>query len=1037
MSNDSPARAFGIRVSPPCRRSVRLVAVAAFVLLGIALVGTPVAADGPTVDNVTIADDESRVGIEDDHTVAVEATGINTTDGPATVTVELSGWSAEAIGDDPNVEIRTDGVEVVGSVETDGTETTFEIDDDSKTEIDLDATIEFRLEHPIESSVDGAIYEAGVEVTDSNGTAEANATLTLARLAYEVDGEERFPPSTEFVFQNQTVTVRNLDPDTAYTLYGFDPDDGALGEPIESVDSTGGSGTIDTGAEPLDDGWYVVHGDEIATVEANAFRVQSHRLAATPADDAVDAVGDGADTDVTIESPLRTTAFDVNVTSAELDAAELFDVFDGEANPNVERIEGSETTIRVEGIESGDSIPVTFEPVPAATYGFEFAATDTNARDGASVAVEERDVSVEFGSDVFETGAGGIVEIDVSLEDTGEAYVIVGGDEERGGSVLENYFDVLHVEGDTTIRVNTRLLGTNVPSEEVYLAEGGSVTSYLHAPEDEAFNDVTFEGDADDLDAFRSAIGVGALPRPLQPGRYRLVAGVGGSVVVRDDGVPDFERPVARSNLHITDTDGFENVTTYVAPEGSANDIDDSDAIDEELTSRLTERKTVAKGDRLVFEIEARGLTGLVSWLDERLGSNGPGIDPKTLTTLLEFPDGLRIDGEQTNPGQNEPAAVLDIDGATDGELYLVPTPANGNDGSPSYDRYYLVVDTRGMAAFDREPMPGDELRFEFGYDSTGKVNWFGTVDHDAVDPNGAPPHFPYADADAGNDTETRVVTIETPSVEYDRVDGQRRPILRHSENGTLTGRTNLAPGTDVTVQLLSGARARSAIKDVEIGADGTFNVTHDLSALDPGETVKAEFYADQRLVDKRDAIVIGEREPLVNYEIAEVPDNVSVESGGSLEAITATVENRGYMTEEGTVELAIDGDRVGNRSVELDGNESATIDFDDETASLDPGEYTYTVSTNDDEASGRLLVEGDRSVDAGETDTDGGEDESSSGTNRTTATPVDDTTKTPSDEPEERSGPLGLFPAPPIGARSAIGGAAVVGAVHVLGHWI
>lgn len=43
-----------------------------------------------------------------------------------------------------------------------------------------------------------------------------------------------------------------------------------------------------------------------------------------------------------------------------------------------------------------------------------------------------------------------------------------------------------------------------------------------------------------------------------------------------------------------------------MAPEGSANDIDDLEAIDE-LTGELTERRTVAKGDRLVFEIEAGG----------------------------------------------------------------------------------------------------------------------------------------------------------------------------------------------------------------------------------------------------------------------------------------------------------------------------------------------------------------------------------------------------------------------------------------------
>ncbi|MFO7925067.1 MAG: BGTF surface domain-containing protein [Halobacteriota archaeon] len=1034
MPNDSHTRGFDLGVSHPRQRSVRLVAAVVFVLLGVACVSSvPVAADGPTVDGVTIEDNESWIGIEDDHTVAVEAIDIDTTDGPATVTVDLSGWSAAAIGDDPDVEIQTDGVEIVGEVETEGTETTFEVDDDSMTEIDLEADIEFTLEHPTESSFDGATYAIDVEVTDSIGTAETGTELPIKRLSYDVDGEERFPPSTEFVFRNQTATVTNLDPDTAYTLYEFDPDDGSLGEPIEAVGSTEGSGTIDTGAEPLDAGWYIVYGDDIATVEANAFRVQPHRLEATPADGEVDAVGGGAETNVTLESPLRTTAFDVNVTSTELDAEELFEVFDGAANPAVERIDGSETTIRITGVESGGSIPVTFDSVSAATYEFEFEATDTNGRDSSSIAVKERDVGAEFGSDVFEAEAGAIVEADISLEDTEEAYVMIGGDRESDDTVLENYFDILHVEGDTTVRINTRLLGTNVPSEEVYAAEGGSVTSYVHAPDAEAFDDVTFEGDADDIGEFRSDVGVGDLPRPLQPGRYRLVAGIGGSVVVRDDGVPEFERPVARSNLLITDTDGFGSVTTYVAPEGSANDVDDLRATDKGLTTELTERSAVAKGDRLVFEIEAEGMTGVVSWLDDRLGSDGPGIDPPMLSKLLEFPDGFRIDGEQTNPGQNEAAAVLDIGGSTDGELYLVPAPTNGTHGSQSFDRYYLVLDTRGTGPFDREPVPGDEYRFRFGYNSTGKADWFGTVDHDAVDPSGAAPHFPYVDADAGNDTETRFVTIEEPTAEYDRVDDRQRPIVRSSENGTITGRTNLAPGTDVAIQLVAETRtqsARATIEDVEIGTDGAFNVTHDLSVLESGATVETEFYADQRLVDKRAAVVIGEDEPLVNYEISEYNETVAITAGSGLENLSVAVENRGYVADEQSVELSIDGESFGDRTVGLDGNASTTFDFGDSTAALAPGEYPYTVSTDDDEVSGRLLVDGDRDGEGDEeNDTDEVEGEPST---EPTETPADPT----EDESDEPSGPLGMIPAPPVGARSAIGGAAIVGAVHVLGHW-
>ena len=672
-------------------------------------------------------------------------------------------------------------------------------------------------------------------------------------------------------------------------------------------------------------------------------------------------------------------------------------------------------------------------------------ADDSALGDNDVVAtVEERDVGAEFDSDVFEAPAGEIVEVDIALEDTDEAYVMVGGDRASEDRVLTNYFDILHVEGDTTVRINTRLLGTNVPSEDVYDAEDGAVTSYLHAPNDEAFDDVRFEGGADDIDAFRSEIGIGDLPRPLQPDRYRLVAGLEGSVIVRDDGVPDFERPLARSNLLLTDPDGFGNVTTYVAPEGSANGIEDLDSIDEELTDELTERRTVAKGDRLVFGIEAGGLTGVVSWLNARMGSTGVGTDPATLSKLLEFPDGFRIDARQTNPGINERVTALDLDGATDGDVYLVPEPGNETDAARYNERYYLVVDTRTSGGFDRELAPGDEYRFRFGYNSTGRTDWFGTVDHDALDPNGAPPHFPYDAPDAVNRTETRFVTIEEPAVEYDPVDARNRPIVRSSENASLSGTTNLAPGTDVTMQLVATNRTeptRITIEDVEIAADGGFNVTHDLSVLAPGESVEAEFYADQRLVDKRAAIVIGADDDIVHYELTDQSGNATAVADESLESISVTVENRGVIDDSQAVELAIDGEVVGDRVVELAPGGNTTIDFGDSTVDLAPGEYNYTVSTNEDDASGRLLVEASQAGSEPESDGAAPDERSDSPDNVTDDGSTDNVTDdgstddaTEDDQPGPLGGLLGAVSALPIGARHAVGGAAVVGAVHVLG---
>jgi hypothetical protein len=1050
MSTDaSLSRRTGARGEPSLQPWARLAAVAAFVLLGVVIAGTaPVAAAGPTFggDDLTVTNNETWIDIEEDHTITVEATDVDTSGEAATVTVDLSGWNDDAIKSQPSVTVPTSGVDVVGSVDTSGTTTTFDVNDTTATEIDFEAEIDVTLKHPTTSSLDGASYEIDATVADANGTATATAPVTLSRLSYRVDGTERFPPATEFVFLNQTVTVANLEPGRSYTLFEFDPEDGTT-DPVKSINPGGTTtATIDTDDSAIGTGWYVVSdGTDVAIVEENAFQVRRHQLTASQASAEVDATGDGAETSVTIGSSLRTTAFDVNVTSPELDAEELFELFDGENSADVERVAGSDSKIVLRDVTPGDSIPMTFAPFSAATYEFEFDAADTGARDTSSVTVVEREADAEFGSDVFRAQTGDIVEVSVSTQDTDDVYVMIGGDRTTGENMLTNYFDILHVSGGATIRINTRLLGTNVPSEEVYEADG-SVTSYMQEPNDPVFDDVTFEGNANTLEEFRAQIGVGDLPRPIQPDRYRLVAGLDGSVVVRDDGIPDFERPLARSNIHLTQSDGFGNVTTYIAPRASANDVDSPENLGE-LTGELTERRTVAKGDRIVFEIEARGLTGLVTWLQERLEPNGDGIDPPMLSTLLSFPDGFRIGATQTNPGMNEPVTTLDIDGAADGEIYAVPEPIAEEGNSQYLDRYYLVLDTRNTGPFDHEPNPGDEYRFRFGYNSTGETDWFDTVDHDAVDPNGASPHFPYAPADAENRTETRTVTIEEPTVEYDRTDVQDRPIVRSSEDGTISGVTNLAPGTDVTIQLIADDRTeptRITIEDVDIGSDGVFEVTHDLSVLDPGESLEVEFYVYQELLDKRSGVVVGEDDDIVSYQITEHTENATARAGGSLEDVSATIENRGEISDRQFAELAVGDQVVGERAVKLAPEQRTTIDFGESTADLEPGEYTFRITTSEDEATGQLVIEGNESAadaDNG-TDADSGSDSGAdSGSDSAETDDADDADEQSDDSEEDPLEPLdeliGMVPPVPIGARHAVGGAAIVGAAHVLGFWV
>ena len=132
---------------------------------------------------------------------------------------------------------------------------------------------------------------------------------------------------------------------------------------------------------------------------------------------------------------------------------------------------------------------------------------------------------------------------------------------------------------------------------------------------------------------------------------------------------------------------------------------------------------------------------------------------------------------------------------------------------------------------------------------------------------------------------------------------------------------------------------------------------------------------------------------------------------------------------------------RAGNRSIELD------------AGTLEAGTYPYVLSTPDDEAVGRLVVEdetaGETSESEGESesdgsdesepsDEDGGSEDGGETNDSDSAESADESNGDDSDDPglpSEVVGLLGAF-AGAVGTEHAVGGAAVVGAAHVLGYW-
>lgn len=999
------------------------------------LAATPASAAGnATIDALSVDDGEGWAGTTETQTVTVDASDVNTSGVSATVEVDFSALTSTDVGAvaSPNATVTNGSVAVVGGPATSGGVVTVELNDTSATTVDFELELDVDLTHSMANATTRD-YAVGVSVAGTDRTASDARDVTVRAIRYTVDGDERAPPTADPVLVNETVTATGLDAASDYDLYGFDSDAGNATSVVSGVTRTGQStAEIDTknvNGGTLSEGWYIVlddGGTQIAERQGNAFRVTKEEITVSAATETVDDTGDGARTTLQVDSN-RGGTFDARVTAGALDGEELYALFEGESEAAVEKTDDDAVLIR--DLNSGASVPMDFESIHPATYTLE-VSTETNATDTASVTVEEREVDASFGKTVYETRAGDFVTFDVSFDGIKEGYVVVGGDRIGGGG-LSNYFDILYVKGGGTVTVNTRLLGSDAPGEEVYISDG-SVTSYAHSPNDPVFDNVTFsdsEGNevASDLEAFRRHIGVSGPVRPIRGGRYRLLAGASGDIVVRDDGVPDFQRPLARSNLFLKPPE-IGNFTTYVAPPGKASATDSPS----ELRSKLTERSNVTKGDRYVVVFDATGFHGTLSWIGE--GANPLEDDgtmhPSTLADLVGVPTGFVLEAAQRDPEQNTEASELALAEAADGEAYFL---TEDSDGSGSTDTYYLVIDTRGDGPFDGSLAAGQTYDFEAGFRSAPDQHYyFDRIDHATLAADdSAVDHYPYLDPGAENTTWTRNISIEAPRVAYDRTDVEGRPIVLNRSEATITGHTNVAPGTEMSAQLLPDNRTDRqpiAVQEIDLSENGTFEISHDLSERAAGENVSLELYLRDELFDKRRMVLVNDSSEYPVFEVGETPGEVTVSENEST-TVTSRLQNVGTLTDRQQVRLRIDEETVATETLTLEGNETHTAEFELPVGDRSPGTYNYSVVTDDDRSRGTLVVEND---------TQAGEN-TGNATGTVTPTPTGNATGTPTPTEAPPGSPddgAGLFGLPiPIAGRHAVGGAVLVGGVYVLDY--
>jgi len=425
----------------------------------------------------------------------------------------------------------------------------------------------------------------------------------------------------------------------------------------------------------------------------------------------------------------------------------------------------------------------------------------------ASGVVTSNDITVEpsvsasdvtFDSRTFSDERGDVVEIDISIADSGPgatATIDIGQVSE------DNYALTTTVEdgdgdGDVTVLFNSYAAGVtnnpdaviNVVSEDdsrVSLTQAGPFTTQIQNAGD------------------NPAAGT------LSSSQYQLLVAPGDQSARTNSNID--ETDVATLSLSGRSTD---SMTTWVAPRGT--DVTQEFIYDNVGDGgNLTQTSVVAEGELAVHQI---GMSGIEGILREQMWTSDDDATQALVDEINAY-IGNNFDGtvgsfdaflEQENPGPNANPYFVNTQ-----ELYgaseLIVDAENNT--------YFLVIDTGEL----NQNRVGDELRAEFNLKDDSLIT--DDADDSAADGEFVDDTWTLEEADA---------SLQTNS------DGEI--ILRAQAGQTIRGSTNLAPGTEVTVRVNSQSDDSPFVRPLTttVNSDRTFSVTTDFDDVAPNTNFTA-----------------------------------------------------------------------------------------------------------------------------------------------------------------------------------------------------
>ena len=483
--------------------------------------------------------------------------------------------------------------------------------------------------------------------------------------------------------------------------------------------------------------------------------------------------------------------YDVYVDSDDFSQGELEDVIaNGTSDDiNTDRSPSDESVI-VRNLDSDDNIQFDFEET--GNYSFDLSPTDTTASDNASIQVQEEiSDDAEFTSDAYTVKRGDIQspegdsEATISVDSNDLDFVlIVVGEEDRN-----NYETAILAEpdsdGNVDIRMNTFLAGVVDDGNEskAYTAINGDIRSVNRRTE--------------------------KLTGVLDEGQYDLTVQNRGEEQL-DAGVLNVQRS------------SYDELTQYRHPGAPLSAADEPSELANNTNLTESELVTLADRDRssgdaardlLVHEANISGVYGVLDAVAQENGydtledaaEDGAGnelledvqnLDDTSVPDIDPDNDAfLELSLEQVNFRQNTEPKEETYTDETDPGFNLVVDEDN--------ETLYLVTDVEEVEV-EREIANGgteeglqitNEEDYEFTFDVGPAYNETFEGGIDTYKPEGET---------------TAPVDIEDREAEFDP-QGADETTVNNEANQTLSGQTNVAPGTEIRVAVSDSGDVRRA----------------------------------------------------------------------------------------------------------------------------------------------------------------------------------------------------------------------------------